>query len=269
MKLQVMVSLLFLSSLPACSDRGEAAVPRGGRGPVVDSSAGTVVLGIRSGRPYRPAAVASASSIAGSITLQGIASDSVVAVTRDTRVCGDSANVTQTSANGSSLGNVLVWVEGVASGKRLPEVRRETLTIERCRFEPRIMAVTSGTTINVLSRDRAMHTSRFYREGAGEPVDEIHTVDAGQVVPSEKIAIKPGIVEVRRAEHPWARAYIAVFDHPYFALTNDDGEFRIDSLPPGTYTVKVWHERLAKLIEQRVVVAPGGTGRLDLSLALR
>ena len=40
-------------------------------------------------------------------------------------------------------------------------------------------------------------------------------------------------------------------------------------IPPGTYTVKVWHERMAAPLEQRVVVAPGGTGRLELTLTLK
>jgi hypothetical protein len=99
-------------------------------------------------------------------------------------------------------------------------------------------------------------------------VERIRTVDAGQVVPSEKIAGAPGIVEVRCPEHPWARAYIAVFDHPYFAVTDERGAFKIDSLPAGTYTVKVWHEGIDKPVEQRVVIQPGGVGRLDVALAL-
>lgn len=268
-KFKLAGAFLLLSSLPACSDRGEASAPRGARGRVVDSSSGTVVLGIRAARAYRPSAVSVPGAIGGTITLQGEPRDSMVAVTRDPRVCGDTASVSETSANGSSLANVLVWVDGIAVGKPLPDVRRQTLTIERCRFEPRVLAVASGSTINVFSRDRTVHEARFYREGDGEPVEYIHTVDAGQVVPSEKIASTPGIVEVRCAQHPWARAYVAVFDHPYFAITDENGSFKIDSLPPGTYTLKVWHERLAKPTEQRVVVGPGGSGHLDVSLALR
>jgi len=260
---------LFLSSLPACSDNSAAAALRNSR--IVDSSAGTVALGIGGEKAYRPTALTGTGAIAGAITIQSAARDSVVAVIRDANLCGDSAKVTETSAGatGGSLANVLVWVEGMASGKPLPEIRRERLTIEHCRFEPRVLAVPTGTTINVMSRDRATFTSRFYREGAGEPVDQIHTVDAGQVVPSEKIADKAGLVEVRSTQHPWVRAYIGVFDHPYFAVTDARGVFTIDSLPPGTYTVKVWHERLDTPMEQRVVVGPGGASRLDLALALK
>lgn len=265
LKFKLVAVFLLLSSLPGCSDRGEGS--RGRK--VADSSGGTVVLGLNPKRAYRAASLSASGAINGSVTLGGVPRDSVVSVTSDPKVCGDSANVMETESSGGSLANALVWVEGVATGKPLPELRRETLTIEHCRLEPRVMTVVSGSTINVLSRDRAVHDTRFYREGVAEPVERIHTVDAGQVVPSERIASAPGIVEVRCAQHPWARAYIAVFDHPYFAVTDAKGAFKIDSLPPGTYTVKVWHEQLAKPMEQRLVVGPGGVGRLDLSLALR
>ena len=132
-----------------------------------------------------------------------------------------------------------------------------------------MLAVRSGSTINIFSKDHAVHEATFYREGASEPLIRVHTVDDGQVVPSEHIANAPGIVEVRCPEHPFARGWVAVFDHPYYAVTDGAGEFTIDSLPPGTYTVKIWQERLGKPVEQRVVIGPGGTGRLDLTLALK
>lgn len=268
MKLQVLASILCLSSLTGCSERSDASVPNG-KGKVVDSSGGTVTLGLGTDREYRPTTLSASGSVGGTISLHGVSADSAVAVTRDARVCGDSATVTETHLNGTSLANALVWVDGVASGKSLTDVRRVTLVIENCRFVPRIIAVSTGTTINILSRDGVAHTSRFYRENSGEPVETISTVDAGQVVPSEKIASQAGIVEARHAQHSWTRAYIAVFDHPYHAVTDERGQFRIDSLPPGTYTVKVWHEGMTAPDEQRVVIAAGGVGRLELMLTLK
>jgi len=44
--------------------------------------------------------------------------------------------------------------------------------------------------------------------------------------------------------HPWMRGYIAVFKHPYFVVTKDNGTFDLSNLPPGTYTIKAWHEKL-------------------------
>jgi hypothetical protein len=253
--------LVLLSLLPACSDDGQAAEVGGGRGRVEGVAGGTVTLGIKD-LNYRPMAVGTAASITGVVALDSTARDSIVPVTRDQDVCGDTARVTETSP-----ANVLVWIDGITSGKPLPEIRRDQIVIDDCRYSPRVLGVIAGTTINVKSRDRLVLTSRFYLEGAPEPVAEVHTVDDGQVVPTEKIAARPGIVEIRTPQHPWIRGYIAVFDHPYFAVADEGGRFTIDSLPPGTYTVKAWHEGLDKPSEQRVVVGPGGTGRVEIMLA--
>jgi hypothetical protein len=268
MKITSLVLIALGTSLLACSGQGEAATPSG-RKRIVDSAGGTVALGIDDKKAYRPAPAAAGGAIEGKIALQGEGRDSVVPVMKDAKVCGDSASVHETVSDGGSLANVLVWVDGIESGKPLPEVRRETLTIEHCQFEPRILAVVAKTTINVFSRDHATHEINFYREGASDPVDHIRTVDEGEVVPSEKIASQPGIVEIRCSQHPFARGYVAVFDHPYFAVTDEHGAFKIDGLPAGTYTVKVWQERLAQPMTQRVVVQPSGAAHLDTSLALR
>lgn len=255
--------LMFLSLLPACSDDGQAAEVGGGRGRVEGVAGGTVALGIKD-LSYRPMAVGTAASIAGVVTLDSAARDSIVPVTRNQDVCGDTARVIERSP-----ANVLVWIDGITSGKPLPEVRRDQIVIDECRYSPRVLGVIAGTTINVKSHDKLVLTSRFYREGAPEPVAEVHTVDEGQVVPSEKIAARAGVVEIRTPEQPWIRGYIAVFDHPYFAVADENGRFTIDSLPPGTYTVKVWYEGLDKPTEQRVVVGTNGTAQLELRVAGR
>ena len=267
-RLGVGAGIFLLSSVLACSG-GEAATLRGARGAVADSSAGTVALGLDDAVAYRAAASPSGTgaTLAGTITLQPrlapTGPDSVIAVARDQNICGDSASVIET---GSTLDNTLVWIDGVTSGKPLPELRRDRLTIQNCQFQPRVMAVPIGTTINIFSADGIEHDARFYREAAGDPIDEVRTFNYGSVVPSEKIAKTAGIVEVRSRLRPYARGYVAVFNHPYFAVTDESGAFKIDGLPGGTYTVKVWREGLPKPAEQRVTIAPNGSGRLDVEL---
>jgi len=260
-----MRKLLWTLLLPAlaCSEDSVAS-----RGRVVESSAGTVELGIRS-RGYTPGTVSSPARLSGVVAADSAPADSMVAVSRDQRVCGDSVRMREVRLSGTSLGNALVWVDGITAGKALPQVRRSTVTLEKCAFDPRVTAVVAGSTINVFSRDRASHNLRFYREGAGTPVANILTVDAGQVVPSEQIAEKAGIVEARCEAHPWVRAYVAVFDHPYFAVTDAQGAFSIADLPAGTYTLKVWHEGMAQPAEQSVVLGAGGTGSVQLQVALK
>ena len=257
--------VLCLSPVLACGDAGGNAVLQGRR--TVDSAGGTVALGIEK-VAYRAVALPATGRIAGKITFSSDTTPPPAPGSLDTISASTGGRIAcpQQRAPGAASGGVLVWVEGVEAGKPLPMVRRATLSIEECEFVPRVMAVPAGTTINLFSGDRATYTTRFFREGAPEPIAVAHTVDAGQVVPSEEVAKEAGMVEVRRTEQTWARGFVAVFDHPYFAVADGDGSFAIDSLPAGTYTLKIWHDGLERPAEQRVTVAPGGTGRVDLTL---
>jgi len=49
--------------------------------------------------------------------------------------------------------------------------------------------------------------------------------------------------------HPWMNAYVGVLDHPYFAVTGTDGKFDLRTLPPGTYTIEAWHEKLGTMTQ--------------------
>jgi hypothetical protein len=64
---------------------------------------------------------------------------------------------------------------------------------------------------------------------------------------------EPEFVRVKCDVHPWMTAYIAVFDHPFFAVTGEDGRFQIDHLPAGTYTLIARHERYESLERQITV----------------
>ena len=72
------------------------------------------------------------------------------------------------------------------------------------------------------------------------------------------------MIPVKCNIHPWMRAYIAVFKHPYFAVSDKDGKFEIKNLPPGTYTIKAWHEKLGTQT-QKITVAGGEAKSLDFA----
>ena len=93
--------------------------------------------------------------------------------------------------------------------------------------------------------------------------------DLGMLYFDARLSAGNPTVEIRTPEQPWNRAWIAVFDHPYFTVADGAGKFVIEGLPPGTYTVKAWHERMERPAEQRVVVHPNGSAQLDLQLTLR
>jgi hypothetical protein len=58
-------------------------------------------------------------------------------------------------------------------------------------------------------------------------------------IPGLKADRLPVIIECNI--HPWMRGYVRVYDHPYFALTGEDGKFELKDAPAGDYVMKIWH----------------------------
>jgi plastocyanin len=143
-------------------------------------------------------------------------------------------------ANGE-LQNVIVFVsEGL--GDRTFDAPSQPAVVEQkgCLYQPHVLAVRANQTLEVVNDDPTLHNihpqpanNREWNkaEPAGSKMEETFA--------REEIAIP-----VKCNVHPWMRGYIAVFKHPYFAVTGKDGSFDLSKLPPGTYTIKAWHEKL-------------------------
>ena len=221
-----------------------------------DSAAGNVDLG--SGK-YRPDYnLGTTGSLRGTIKLE--APSRADSNTSGPRSCGS-----KPAAAAREKAGALVWIPGIASGKPLPVEKRAELSSEDCLVFPPVQAAIVGTTFNVFNDDKTLHKFVFTRAGTHDTLAVMPFFNEGQVVASEKLAKTSGIVEIRCAQHPWTHGYIAVFDHPYFDVTDASGKFTIDSIPPGTYTVMVWQEGMEKPEPHRVQIAAGGSATLDLS----
>ncbi len=107
-----------------------------------------------------------------------------------------------------------------------------------CRFQPHVSALTLGDTIEIRNRDPVLHTTHFY--GALEA--NVALPFKGTQVTKE--ADRPGMVVVKCDVHGWMQAYIRIDDHPFHAVSDSEGRFRIPDVPPGSYTLEAWHERL-------------------------
>ena len=202
----------------------------------------------------------------GSVTIAGdIPADSIIHPTSDVTTCGAEVASGAIEHDGSSLAGAVVWLDGVRAGKPLPLVRRYDVINEGCLVVPRVQAVMVGGTLNIRSLDPVTHRTRLVRDGVAKPVALVSETDEGQVVPLDHALDQPGQIEIRCDLHPWTRGYIAVFDHPYFAVTTANGNFAFDSVPPGTYALKVWHERMGTTTRE-VVVAANGTANVDVEL---
>lgn len=189
--------------------------------------------------------------------------DTVITPLTESTVC-DPFTETIVPSDNHGVGNAVAWLVGVTSGPPPNAPRRITLTLDRCQLQPRVQRMALGSSILVKSRDAMTSQLTFTEFGSPiAPRAQIDFSDAGQVVPSGKIALTPGIVEVRDARHPWVRAFAVVAPHPFVEVTSANGQFRFDSVPPGDYTLVVWQEalgvrtrtvRVTSGVETRVVV---------------
>lgn len=248
--------------MAGCTDESGGATPASSR---KDRSQSAIQL---PSAPYHVGAVAASYSLRGTVVLDdALPTDTIVTPASDQPVCGTSIHAPSLVHSGNGLGNVLVWVSDVAVGKPLPIERRAEVLNEDCVLDPHVQAVIAGTTMNVRNEDRLPHTTIFLQAGTSDTLAVVPLTDDGQVVPNEHIAAKAGLIEVRCAQHPWTRGYIAAFDTPYFAVTNPDGTFEIDSLPPGHYHLVAWHERGAKRVEQEIDV--GRDAAVQIRMAVK
>ena len=130
-------------------------------------------------------------------------------------------------------------------------------------FVPHVLAVTVGTTVDFPNSDNIYHNVFSLR---GPRPFDLGRYAAGR---SKSVRFdRPGIVRVFCEIHSHMSAYILVFSHRYFAVTDDEGRYRIDDVPPGTYTVMAWNEA-TPTESQRVTVGDGGEVDLHFVLGKR
>ncbi len=153
------------------------------------------------------------------------------------------------------LANVFIYVKSGLEGRKF-ETPSDPVTIDQqgCWFEPRIAGIQVGQTLKVVNSDPVTHNIH--------PMAEVnrawnHSQGAGDPPISRKF-LKPEImIPVKCNIHSWMHAYIGVLDHPYFAVSGNDGKFRISNLPPGDYVVEAWQEKLGTQ-QQKITIPPSG-----------
>jgi plastocyanin len=119
-------------------------------------------------------------------------------------------------------------------------------------FVPHVLAIVAGTTVDFPNNDKTYHN--VFSLSSAKPFD----LGRYAVGRSKSIRFdRPGIVRVFCDIHSHMSAFILVFAHRHFAITDDEGRYRIDNVPPGTYTVVAWNES-APTESRRVVVGDAG-----------
>ncbi len=152
------------------------------------------------------------------------------------------------------LANSVIYVNEEAKEKFNAEGINAIMDQKEETYIPHVLAVLQGTTVDFLNSDNILHNVHTYLDG--------ETV-FNRAMPvykkkSSKVFDVPGIVSVACDVHPHMQAYIYVLENPYFAVSNEGGLFVIKDVPPGTYEIKLWHERLNKELSTTVQVKADG-----------
>ena len=163
------------------------------------------------------------------------------------------------------LGNVFVYVrEGLGDMTFPTPSEVVTLNQEGCRYIPHVLGIQVDQTLNIVNSDATLHNihaipAANQEFNMGQPIQGMQfdrTFDNVEVM-----------VPFRCDVHGWMNAYVGVLDHPYFAVTGEDGMFDISSLPPGDYVIEAWHEALGTQT-QNVTVTTGGTAEVSFTFSV-
>ena len=195
-------------------------------------------------------------------------------INKDKVVCGKTDKYDESVVVGESmeLKNTIVYLMDIAKGKDFDaKAKKPEIDQEGCKFTPHVQIVPVGVRLTMLNNAPITHNVHIFLNDADMGQD----INKQQNRMLKKLRIKSiaeagGPVQVKCDIHSWMKAWIAYVPHPYFAVTNEKGEFTLEDVPPGTYKLGYWHEACGTNNKepQTVTVAAGGEVKQDFTLKL-
>ncbi len=215
--------------------------------------------------PPAPGAVVGAAM--GTVSFEGDKPDveelEIVAQKAEGCVASGTVDATDRSlliGEGDGIANVVVMIEVKGAEVVVPEAPI-VLDQRGCRFEPHVVAIPAGATVEFLNSDKVSHNVHLY-PGKNDPFNG--TVGAGSK--AERVLEKEDKIRVKCDIHPWMESWVLVTETPYMAVTAADGSFSIPDLPPGEYKVEMWHEKLGKADTELTVAADGSSAPIEVKM---
>jgi plastocyanin len=245
----VVIAVLSLTGIAAACGGGEAppqnASPAAAPNPVDPATAGTV---------------------SGHITLEGTPPPAQSVKTASDPRCTDPVTTEEVLVGtGAALKNVFVYVKD-GLGDRVFPVPSTAVVLEQqgCTYRPHVFGIQVGQTLEILNSDATLHNihampmqnADFNKAQQFKGQKDTHLFSAKEIIVPFKCNV-----------HKWMSAYVGVVDHPFFAVTGNEGAFELKGLPPGTYMIEAVHEKLGKQTGS-VTVAAKGTATVDFSFKI-
>jgi plastocyanin len=215
-------------------------------------SAALVALPVSGMAAYQAGDVKDGGSISGTVKFKGTApAPKKLDVNKDKEVCGKTPKTDQSMVvNNGNLVNAVVSITDIQKGKKI-ETKKVTLDQNGCEYKPHVLAFPAGSTVEILNPDGILHNIHSYSK-VNSPFN--------QAQPKFKKTLevkigKPEAIEVKCDVHSWMQGWLVATENPYFGVTDNSGNFKLTDVPPGNYTVEVWHEKLGKNTQKVTVKA--------------
>ncbi len=144
------------------------------------------------------------------------------------------------NSNGT-LKNVFVYIKEGLEGRTFEAPKTPVVFDQKgCQYNPKVFGIQTNQTLEILNSDDTLHNVHMLPKNSQQ-------FNLGMPIKGMKLKksfAKPEVmVKIKCEVHPWMSAYAGVLDHPFFAVTGEDGSFQIKDLPAGKYVVEAWHEK--------------------------
>lgn len=201
---------------------------------------------------YEGGDVKDGGSISGTVKFKGTApAPKKLDVGKDKEVCAKTPKMDQSLiVEGGNLVNAVVTLTDIKKGKKI-ELKKVKLDQNGCEYSPHVLAFPAGTTVEVLNPDGILHNVHSYSK-----VNTPFNMAQPKFKKTLDVKVdKPEAVEVKCDVHGWMHGWLVATESPYVAVTDKSGSFKLDNVPPGSYTVELWHEKLGKSTQKVTVKA--------------
>jgi plastocyanin len=212
---------------------------------------------------YESGAVSDGGSISVAVKFKGTApAPKKLEVSKDKEVCGKSAKTDASLiVSGGNLVNAVVYITDIKKGKKM-EPAKVTLDQKECEYRPHVLAFPAGSTVEILNPDGILHNIHSYSQ-------KNSPFNMAQPKFKKNLTVKidkPEAINVKCDVHGWMSGWLFAAENPYFGVTDNSGVVKLGDVPPGSYTVEVWHETLGKTT-QKVTVKAKEEAKVSVEMA--
>lgn len=212
-----------------------------------------VLTSVRVASGYETIVVQNSGTIEGTVTYNGILPAlEKVEISKDQEICGQTEKVNEKLLVGKNRGlqNVVVSIVDIGKGKAFEEATA-VLDQRDCRYTPHVVLVPNEKPLRILNNDGILHSVRTH--SSKNPA--FHKAQSKFKKEMVETFGQAEFIQVSCDVHSWMSGWIVVQEHPYFAVTNESGEFHLTRVPAGTYQLRFQHEFLGEQLLTVTVTA--------------